>query len=69
MNNRLSIAWILWIAGLVLIIGSWTGTVPVEVGWVGFGIALVGTLLGNVIPNRSPAAKPDNRPVDESTQS
>jgi hypothetical protein len=38
-------AWLLWILGTVLIVLSWTNTVPVTVGWIGFGIACVGVLL------------------------
>jgi hypothetical protein len=38
------IAWVLWIAGTVLIVGSWTGEVSPTVGWIGFAIAGLGTL-------------------------
>jgi hypothetical protein len=69
MRDRLTIAWVLWIAGTVLIAASWTGTVPVKVGWVGFGVALLGTFAGSYGPKHPPATKPDDQPSDESTQS
>ena len=36
---------VLWAAGTVLIIMSWTGTVSSTTGWAGFGLALVGWLI------------------------
>jgi hypothetical protein len=36
----------LWIAGTVVIVLSWMHVVPTKVGWIGFAIALFGTLLG-----------------------
>lgn len=39
------VSWIVWIVGTVLILLSWTNTVPSMVGWVGFGLALAGTLV------------------------
>lgn len=39
------VAWIFWLAGTALIGASWTGAVTHTVGWTGFGIALLGTLL------------------------
>jgi hypothetical protein len=45
MSKMHKIAWILWIGGTVLIVGSWTGFVPNEIGWAGFCVALGGTVL------------------------
>jgi hypothetical protein len=39
------IAWVMWIAGTALIVGSWIDMIPQQIGWVGFGVALTGTLL------------------------
>jgi hypothetical protein len=39
------VAWVLWIAGTVLIVGSWTRTIPITVGWIGFAMAGVGSLI------------------------
>ena len=35
----------LWISGTVLIVLSWVNVVPNKVGWIGWGVALFGTLL------------------------
>ncbi len=37
--------WVLWIAGTAIIVASWLDIVTPTVGWVGFGVALAGTLL------------------------
>lgn len=34
----------LWLVGTVLIVLSWVKVVPNHIGWVGWGIAMVGTL-------------------------
>lgn len=39
------LSWILWIAGTILVVGSWVGFVSVSVGWFGWCIALLGTIL------------------------
>lgn len=38
-------SWVLWIGGTLLIVASWVELIPVTIGWIGFGIALAGTLL------------------------
>jgi hypothetical protein len=38
-------AWILWIAGTVVIIFSWIDVVTPTIGWIGFSATLVGVLL------------------------
>jgi hypothetical protein len=44
------IAWVLWIVGTALIVGSWIDLVPALVGWGGFFLALIGTVLSYVVP-------------------
>jgi peptidoglycan/LPS O-acetylase OafA/YrhL len=39
------LASLLWLVGVAAIVLSWTNTVTPTVGWIGFGVALVGTLL------------------------
>jgi hypothetical protein len=46
------IAWALWIGGTILIVGSWISIVPNPIGWVGFGVALAGTLLSMASQSR-----------------
>lgn len=47
----------LWIAGTAVIVLSWMHVVPNKVGWIGFGIAMLGTLLG-YCRKSPPAAAP-----------
>jgi hypothetical protein len=49
------IAWVLWIIGTIFIVLSWFGVVSNLVGWGGFAVTLIGTLLsilGNQIAAR-----------------
>jgi hypothetical protein len=46
----------LWIAGTVVIVLSWMHVVPAKIGWIGFAVALTGTLLGYC--RKSPPAAP-----------
>lgn len=39
------IAWAFWIAGTIVIALSWVHAVAPQVGWIGWGVALFGTLL------------------------
>ncbi len=57
MNPVYQFAWVLWIGGTILIIGSWVDAIPVHIGWVGFGIALAGTLLSIVSERLSSSRK------------
>ena len=41
--NRIS--WILWIGGTIVIVLSWTHAVTPQIGWIGWGVALAGTVL------------------------
>ena len=60
-----NIAWLLWIVGTGLIILSWVSVVSASIGWAGFAIAGVGTLLsylprgrGNSVYPNSPEGNP-----------
>ena len=44
--NRNQIAWWLWAIGTVLIVLCWTNVVSTTIGWCGFGIGLLGSVLG-----------------------
>jgi hypothetical protein len=46
------VSWALWIAGTILIVGSWINVVPNPIGWIGFGVALAGTLLSMASQSR-----------------
>lgn len=46
----------LWIAGTLVIVLSWMQVVPTKIGWIGFAVALSGTLLG--FCRKSPPAAP-----------
>jgi hypothetical protein len=39
------ISWVLWIGGTIEIVLSWTHAVTPQVGWIGWGVALAGTVL------------------------
>jgi len=45
MNSSHNFAWSLWLVGTVLIVGSWFDVVPIRVGWIGFAIAMAGSLI------------------------
>jgi hypothetical protein len=44
--KRNQIAWWFWAVGTVLIVLSWFEVVSTIVGWCGFGIGLVGSVIG-----------------------
>ncbi|MCW1916550.1 hypothetical protein OJ996_23385 [Luteolibacter sp. GHJ8] len=51
--NRNQISWWLWAIGTVLIALSWFDVVSGTVGWCGFGIGMIGSVLGwGVVPPR-----------------
>ena len=58
--------WIAWWLGTLLIIGSWISIVPNVVGWVGFVIACVASLI-SVILNKywAPPSSDRNNPQDD----
>lgn len=58
------VSWALWIAGTAVIVLSWTHAVTAQVGWIGWGVALAGTVL-SFFGRRScgaPAAPAGNAP-------
>ena len=57
MSSTLNFAWMLWFAGVGIILGSWLDLVSPVVGWIGFAVALAGTALGRVESRRSPASQ------------
>lgn len=42
------LAWLIWVVGTALIVMSWVNIVSPTVGWTGFVIAMLGTLLSFV---------------------
>lgn len=48
MTAMYKFCWMMWIGGTALIVASWSEVVSPTVGWVGFGIALSGTVLSLV---------------------
>ena len=42
------LGWLIWIIGTIIIVLSWTDTVSGTVGWVGFGIAVVGIVISGI---------------------
>jgi hypothetical protein len=57
------LAWLVWIAGTILIVLSWNDTVRREVGWVGFVIALIGVGLSLIPHIRARRATPPTNSV------
>jgi hypothetical protein len=61
MHRAYRFSWILWAIGCALVAGSWVDLVSPQVGWIGFGIALCGTILSaaaNRLPTTGSAAEP-----------
>lgn len=56
------ICWTLWIVGTLVIGASWMNVVTPTVGWIGFGIALVGSVISRFSPEppMPPPAGPRN---------
>jgi hypothetical protein len=50
--------WAMWIGGTILIVASWANVVTPTIGWIGFGVALIGTLLSFGAQQRSPPQPP-----------
>jgi hypothetical protein len=51
----LTVCWGAWIGGTILIVLSWCGVVPNEIGWIGWGIAGIAALISYVPSISSPA--------------
>lgn len=45
--------WVLWIAGSAIVVASWSDLVTPTVGWVGWSVALAGTLI-SLVARQSP---------------
>ena len=60
------IAWLFWIAGSIVIGLSWVNVVTPRVGWIGWGVALFGTVLsffsrrGTCCPAQSVSTPPSS---------
>lgn len=50
-------SWLLWLVGTLLIAGSWFQLVSAKIGWIGFAVAMLGSVLSWCRP-RPPAAPP-----------
>ena len=46
MIGRGRAAWWLWCAGTALVVASWFDLVSPSIGWCGFGIGLLGSVVG-----------------------
>jgi heme/copper-type cytochrome/quinol oxidase subunit 1 len=59
--KRNQISWWLWAVGTVLIALSWFDVVSTTIGWCGFGIGIVGSVLGWGLrpPQSAPPPEPD----------
>ena len=51
--------WTLWTVGTILIILSWMNVVSRSVGWIGFGIALLGTICSGYSTRETGLARPE----------
>ena len=66
--ERNQIAWWLWAIGTVLIVMSWFDIVSTSIGWFGFAVALVGSVISwGLRPPRAerPAEPPPEPPEFE----
>jgi hypothetical protein len=61
--QRQQIAWYLWLIGCVLVVLSWIDVVSYKVGWCGFFIGLVGSVISwGLAPPKGTAAE---QPAEE----
>ena len=65
--KRNQIAWWLWAVGMTLVVLSWLDVVSHTVGWCGFAIGLVGSVIswGLRPPRAEPPAEPPDPPEFE----
>jgi len=63
MNRVYRFSMVLWAVGTALIVGSWVDVVTPHVGWIGFGVALSGTIL-SMVSNRVSSEPVRYRPSD-----
>ena len=43
--SRIQIAWLCWAIGTILVVLSWFGVVSYTIGWCGFALGLVGSVI------------------------
>jgi hypothetical protein len=70
MTTMYKLCWAMWIGGTILIVASWADVVSPTVGWIGFGAALVGTLLSFLAqqrPQQSRFESPGTGPKDQTS--
>jgi hypothetical protein len=60
--------WAIWIGGTILIVASWADIVSPTIGWVGFGVALLGTLLSFGAQKRPHRLRPEPPEVGHEDQ-
>jgi hypothetical protein len=65
MTRMYRFCWALWIGGTILIVASWTDVVTPTIGWIGFGVALAGTLLSFGAQQRLPPSPQASSPEDQ----
>lgn len=41
------LGWALWIVGTAIVLASWVEFVTPDIGWVGFGVAVLGVLMSS----------------------
>ena len=60
--KRNQMAWWLWAVGTVVVVLSWMRIVSIAIGWCGFAIGLVGSVIswGLRPPSRERPAQPPN---------
>lgn len=56
--KRHEYAWYFWCAGTIIIVLSWFDVVSTKIGWLGFGIALIGSVMSWGL--RPPHSNPPN---------
>ena len=49
------ITWVMYLAGSLLVFGSWIDLVPTGLGWIGWFMALAGWAAGNTPNRREPS--------------
>ena len=68
MTEKHNFCWAMWIGGTILIVASWANVVTPAMGWVGFGVALAGTLLSSGAqqrPQQLPSKPREGRSEDQ----
>ena len=61
-RNKLCIFWwSCWIVGFALVAGSWVNLVTVQIGWIGWGIGMLG-VIGSRIPALNQGSSADKHP-------